>query len=87
MIAENGLSVVSGQSMAAGDATFHSGWTLHKAPGNDTERMRSIMTVIYFADGTHVSEPKNVAQENDLRGWLPGCQPGDLAASPLNPLI
>lgn len=73
--------------MAAGDATFHSGWTVHMAPGNDTDRMREAMTVIYFADGTRVAEPANEHQPADLKRWLPGLQPGDLAASPLNPLV
>ncbi|WP_127589206.1 phytanoyl-CoA dioxygenase family protein [Paenibacillus koleovorans] len=73
--------------MAAGDATFHYGWTLHSAPGNPTEMMREVMTVIYFPDGTKVLEPDSNARRNDLKRWLPGLQAGDLAASELNPLV
>ncbi len=87
MIEENHLTIVPGQTMAAGDATFHSGWTLHNAPANSTERMREVMTVIYFADGARIIEPDNTGRENDLKNWLTGLKPGDLAASPLNPLI
>jgi ectoine hydroxylase-related dioxygenase (phytanoyl-CoA dioxygenase family) len=74
-------------AMAAGDATFHSGWTLHSAPGNPTDMMRKVMTVIYFADGTTIAEPDSQARRNDLAKWLPGQKPGDIAASPLNPLV
>ncbi len=43
--------------MSAGDATFHAGWTLHGAPPNLTGTLRSVMTVIYFADGLRAVEP------------------------------
>jgi len=74
-------------AMRAGDATFHAGWTLHSAPGNPTDLMRKVMTVIYYADGTKVAEPDSNARRNDLAGWLPGCVPGGPAASPLNPVV
>src|ERR1019366_4651671 len=44
-----GFRVDPGQAMAAGDATFHYGWTLHGAPGNSTTRTREVMTIIWFA--------------------------------------
>ena len=78
---------ISQIALSAGDATFHSGWTLHNAPGNATDTMREVMTVIYFADGAHVSEPDNPNRVDDLARWLPGLKPGDLAASRLNPLV
>ena len=87
MIAERGLDVHTHGKAAAGDATFHSGWTLHMAPSNPTGTLREVMTVIYFADGMHVAEPENDAQRIDLDRWLPGLAPGDLAASELNPLV
>lgn len=73
--------------LAAGDATWHDGWTLHAAPPNQGAAMREAMTVIYFADGAKVSEPANEHQPADLARWLPGLKPGDVAASPLNPLV
>lgn len=82
-----GFEVRTGGAMKAGDATFHSGVTFHKAPGNPTDRVREVMTVIYFADGVAVSEPQNMNQRNDLAQWLPGLKPGDLAASEINPLL
>jgi ectoine hydroxylase-related dioxygenase (phytanoyl-CoA dioxygenase family) len=72
--------------MQAGDATFHYGWTVHGAPGNSTPQTREVMTIIWFADGARVTVPDNPNRARDLARWLPGLQPGDLAASELNPL-
>ncbi|MCC6485806.1 MAG: phytanoyl-CoA dioxygenase family protein [Armatimonadetes bacterium] len=83
---DNGYPVVR-EPLALGDATFHSGWTLHCAPGNDTDRMREVQTIIYFEDGAHVSTPDNPNRENDLACWLPGLKPGDKAASAINPVV
>ena len=70
--------------MTAGDASFHSGWVLHSAPGNATNVLRKVMIVIYFADGARVTEPDNRNRARDLQRWLPGLKPGDRAASPIN---
>jgi len=86
LVADRGFAVAQ-TALAAGDATFHSGWTLHFAPANRTDRMREVMTVIYFADGTRILEPQNPHQPADLQRWLPGLNPGDPAASQLNPLV
>ena len=71
--------------MKAGDATFHYGLTLHKAPANSSGHTREVMTIIYFADGTKISTPINEWQEKDRQRWLQSIAPGELAASPLNP--
>jgi len=82
-----GYDKVSYGAMAAGDATFHAGWTMHSAPGNPTQDMRKVMTIIYVADGVRIAEPDSKARSGDLASWFPGLQPGDLAASRLNPLV
>jgi ectoine hydroxylase-related dioxygenase (phytanoyl-CoA dioxygenase family) len=74
-------------AMRAGDATFHTGVTLHRAPGNPTDRVRAVMTVIYLADGLVIEEPKNANQVNDLATWFPGQKPGEEVGSELNPLL
>jgi ectoine hydroxylase-related dioxygenase (phytanoyl-CoA dioxygenase family) len=79
--------VTRATTMQAGDATFHAGWTLHAAPGNQSEQMREVMTIIYFADGAKVTEPVNRHQEADRNRWLDGLTPGSLAASRLNPRL
>jgi len=87
MIREKGLELETHGALAAGDATFHRGWTLHSAGANPTATMRPVMTVIYFADGLRVAEPQTPGQQFDLHIWLPGLKPGDLAATPINPVL
>ena len=87
-IKERGFPVSRPDSMSAGDASWHYGWTLHSAPGNLSPNVtREVMTIIYFADGAHVTEPKNEHQEADRKRWLGALAPGKLAASELNPLV
>ena len=73
--------------MSAGDASFHLGWTLHRANPNVTSHDREVMTVIWFADGARVAEPSNDGQKLDRLIWLRNIEPGELAASDLNPLV
>jgi ectoine hydroxylase-related dioxygenase (phytanoyl-CoA dioxygenase family) len=87
LLAERGVPVDEPVAMRAGDASFHSGWTVHRALGNSSDRMREVMTVIWFADGLSVLEPANSAQAHDLASWLPGLAPGDVAASDTNPVL
>lgn len=86
-VGERGYRITESGVMAAGDATFHSGWTLHGAPGNSSSRMREVMTIIYYPDGTLVGQADNDNRKADLATWLPGLKPGDIAASQLNPLL
>jgi len=86
-IAGRGYPLNASGAMKAGDATFHSGWTLHSAPGNATSTTREAMTIIFFADGTRLLEPDNKNRWNDLERWHPGQKPGELAGSPLNPVL
>lgn len=87
LIQEKGFAVANHGDMRAGDATFHTGWTLHAALANSTPRMRDVMTIIYYADGTKVGPADNQNRKNDLDAWIPGGIPCELAASPLNPLL
>lgn len=86
-IESKGLHLDTHGALAAGDATFHAGWTLHGAPPNPTGTLRSVMTVIYFADGLRAVEPDHPFRAFDLKIWLPGVQPGELAASDINPVL
>lgn len=86
-VRQKGFSIAQADAMRAGDATFHAGWTLHRAPGNQSATMREVMTVIYFADGACVKEPDNAGRQADLQRWLPGLKPGDQANSYLNPIV
>lgn len=70
-----------------GEVSFHMGWTFHRAGPNTTDTLRSVMTIIYIDSEMIVGEPRNDSQVHDLQGWFPGLKPGDLAASPLNPVV
>ncbi|HVN50107.1 MAG TPA: phytanoyl-CoA dioxygenase family protein [Acidimicrobiales bacterium] len=87
LIAERGLAVETHGALRAGDATFHSGWTLHSAAPNPSDEMRAVMTVIYVADGTVVAPPANPFQELDRRLWLADTPPGAAVDSELNPRV
>jgi len=87
IVCERGLDVEGYSPLRAGDATFHAGWTLHSAPGNRSPRMREVMTVIYYADGARVGPLDHPNRVHDRNAWLAGCEPGELAAGPLNPVV
>lgn len=86
-IKDKQYTITRANAMKAGDATWHYGWTLHNAPGNQSAVTREVMTIIYFADGATVTTPQNEHQEADRQRWLAGLAPGAAAASALNPLV
>ncbi|TDE10957.1 phytanoyl-CoA dioxygenase family protein [Jiangella asiatica] len=85
-LAEQEFAVVT-EPFALGDASYHLGWTFHHAGGNVAADPRRVMTVIYIDADMVVAEPVNENQESDLAASFPGLRPGDLAASPLNPVL
>jgi len=87
LISARGYTVATYGALSAGDATFHAGWTIHGAAANPSTAMRSVMTVIYFADGVRVAAPHSDAQRGDLKVWLGGLPPGELACGPKNPVV
>lgn len=86
-IQNNKYKVQGATEMKAGDATFHAGWTLHNAAGNNSRTMREVMTIIYFADKTKVLEPEHDHRKKDHQVWLMSVPPGQYAESELNPII
>jgi ectoine hydroxylase-related dioxygenase (phytanoyl-CoA dioxygenase family) len=83
----NNFKVAGSTKASAGDATFHSGWTLHNAPANKTNTTREVMTIIYYADKTRVLKPDNAFRQKDMEVWLGGKLPGEEAQSEMNPLV
>lgn len=84
----NSFQLQCSKSMKAGDATFHSGWTIHGAGPNDSnDKMREVLTVIYYADNTKILNPQNEHQKKDLAKWLGNKSAGELADSNLNPVL
>jgi hypothetical protein len=49
--------------------------------------MREVMTIIYYADGTRVGPLDHPNRRFDRDVWLAGCEPGELAAGPKNPVL
>lgn len=86
LIAERAWPIHS-EPLHAGDATFHTGRTLHSAGANRSNRVRQVLTVIYYAAGTRVAHPSNDNQRVDLEVFLPGATPGGEARSDLNPVL
>lgn len=86
LVERAGYAVAGTGPLRAGDASLHLAWTLHGATANRSATAREVMTVIWMPDAARVVEPTNAGQRADLATWLPGLRPGDLAASPLNPL-
>ncbi len=70
-----------------GEVSFHAGWTYHKAGPNLTDKTRAAFTVIYMDQDIEIVPPKGPQQQFDLAIWLPGCEPGAKAASPINPVL
>ncbi len=87
LIAEQHLLVETHGPLAAGDATFHAGWTLHSAGPNPTAAMRPVMTVIYVADPMVVAQPRNPFQEFDRQIWLGSTPAGQPVDGPGNPRL
>ncbi len=80
-------SATPSYALKAGDATFHSGRSLHSARSNGSTMRREVITIIYFADGTRIMNPDNEHRRVDMGVFHPGQKPGELAASELNPLL
>ncbi|MEV4518174.1 phytanoyl-CoA dioxygenase family protein [Dactylosporangium sp. NPDC049525] len=85
-VAEAGYRV-DDSPFAVGDVSFHSGWTIHRAPGNTSATPRRVMTVIYMDAAIRVARPTNRYQENDLAAWLDSRPVGRVADGPLNPVL
>ena len=75
------------EAYALGEVSFHDGWTFHRAEPIRSGQAREVMTVIYMDAQARVAEPANANQRADRAAWLPGVAVGELAASPLNPLL
>jgi len=79
--------VVDDSPYALGDLSYHLGWTFHRAGANQSAQPRKVMTMIYVDAEMVLSEPTNSEQENDLRLWFPGQQPGEVIGTELNPVL
>ena len=72
---------------AAGEVSFHLGWTLHRAGPNTTTDAGPVHTEIYTDEAMRLAAPKNSWQEADHRAWTPSTRVGEVMADPLNPIL
>ena len=97
---QRGYSFTNYGNFKAGDVTFHSGWTLHSALNNNSDRMREVLVIVYYADGAHIAPARSLTKsapfqeqfaermrQQTRESCFPGLQPGDLAVTPMNPLV
>ncbi|MEZ4905306.1 MAG: phytanoyl-CoA dioxygenase family protein [Spirosomataceae bacterium] len=87
LVRKKGYAISRAQTMQAGDATWHSGWMLHCAPGNLSAIRREVMTIIFMDAEAEIIKPKNQHQMADLERWLQNLPVGSKAASEFNPLL
>ena len=85
-VAEHGLREVT-EPYAAGDVSFHLGWTLHRAGPNTTPTPRKVHTVIYMDVDMRLAKPKNAAQQLDQTTWTPSTAIGEVMNDPRNPVL
>ncbi len=61
--------------------------TAARAAANQSSDPRQVMTMIYMDENIRVIEPRTDAHRADHRSWMPGVKFGEVAASPLNPVL
>ncbi|MDO9377534.1 MAG: phytanoyl-CoA dioxygenase family protein [Nocardioidaceae bacterium] len=84
-LAQRGVAVES-SPFAVGEVSFHSALCFHTAGPNGTTQPRRALATTYYADGAHViAQPTLIS--GTWREFLPGVEPGGLAASDLNPVV
>ncbi|MEM6925282.1 MAG: phytanoyl-CoA dioxygenase family protein [Myxococcota bacterium] len=74
------------EGFALGTVSFHHTRSLHTAGANRTSLARMALATTYLEDGARlVDEPTLIS--GDFEKFMPGIGPGDVIASPLNPVL
>ena len=84
-LAESDVAV-DASPFAVGDVSFHSALCFHTAGPNRSTQPRRALSTTYYADGARVVESPTLVSGR-WRDFLPGVEPGELAASALNPIV
>ena len=77
---------VDASPYAVGEVSFYSALCFHTAGPNRSTQPRRALATTYSADGARVLESPTLVSGR-WRDFLPAVQPGDLAVSPLNPIV
>lgn len=79
-----GIAVDDG-AFAAGEVSFHHNLSFHTAGANRSTTSRVVLANTYYADGARtVANPTMVS--GDWQQFMPGTGPGEVAATPMNPI-
>ena len=84
VFARNGVAVDE-TPFELGEVSFHHNLNFHTAARNRTNQSRIVLANTYYADGTRVVDAPTMVS-GDWQKFMPGVGPGELAASPLNPI-
>ena len=68
-----------------GEVSFHHNFSFHTAGKNKTNKMRIALANTYFADGARVTDNPTMVS-GDWKKFIPGVNPGGIAASKFNPI-
>ena len=68
-----------------GEVSFHHNLNFHTAARNRTNRSRIALANTYYKDGAKVMDAPTMVS-GDWQKFMPNVQPGEIAASPLNPI-
>ncbi len=77
---------VADDAYAVGDVSFHGALCFHTAGRNGTTQPRRALATTYYADGARVVDSPTLIS-GTWREFLPGVQPGEVAATELNPVV
>ncbi|MCE9590575.1 MAG: phytanoyl-CoA dioxygenase family protein [Planctomycetes bacterium] len=85
-VREQGI-IESAEPYEEGEVSFHTGWTLHRAGPNTTDRIRRVHTVIYMDEDMRVAQPKNTNQESDRKEFCGDTKVGEIMTGPKTPVL
>jgi len=68
-----------------GEVSFHHNLSFHTAAGNRSRQSRIALANTYYADGARILDQPTMVS-GDWQKFIPGANPGELAASELNPI-
>ncbi len=68
-----------------GEVSFHHNLNFHTAASNRTTMSRIVLANTFFADGARLMDAPTMVS-GDWQKFMPGCEPGGLADSRLNPV-
>jgi len=75
------------EAFEIGEVSFHSGWLFHRAGANRSDKMRSVMTMIYMDKNMKLKAPVNKNQADDWQRWWSASEIGKQIDTPIYPIL